>query len=519
MVDHQGEIIRWLVRPETHIGHPQMVEHLETHISHVFLAGNDVYKLKKPVKFDFLDFSTLDARERACRDELRLNRRLTHDVYLDLIALTQNARGEFGFHGTGQVVDWLVHMRRLPTAYALDALIKRGEVHREHIHRLVEVLAGFYGTLAPVAMTPEDYRSRVLGHVRGNRKTLVMLNSYLPQSTVKRIHSFQLQLLCLEPGLFDQRVKAGQIVEGHGDLRPEHICLCEPPAIFDCLEFNTDLRQIDVADELAFLIAECDFLGADWIGPTLVGLYLERSKDQVPEILWAFYKSYRACIRAKVAGLRAEQLRASPDSVVAMEARRHLEIADSYVSAWLRPIVLVVGGLAGTGKTTLADALANALGAEILRTDVIRRNLFGASSRAAPPNAGIYRAENKEQVYAELFWQAGNLHADQISVILDGTFLTKERMQRALTICSTNPRSLFLGIECVCSDEVARSRIERRLSKGQDLSDATPDIHFLQRDTREPWCETMPHIQIDTELPLESQVAEVLTWLQRLVAK
>src|SRR6185436_4356263 len=153
-------------------------------------------------------------------------------------------------------------------------------------------------------------------------------------------------------------------------------------------------RQIDVADELAFLIAECDFLRADWIGPTLVGLYLERSKDQVPEILWAFYKSYRACIRAKVAGLRAEQLRASPDSVVAIEARRHLELADSYVSTWLRPIVLVVGGLAGTGKTTLADALANALGAEILRTDVIRRNLFGASSHAAPPNAGIYRAEN-----------------------------------------------------------------------------------------------------------------------------
>lgn len=516
MADNQGAIVQWLSRSDKYMSRPQKVEHLETHISHVFLAGNDVYKLKKPVKFDFLDFSTLDARERACRDELRLNRRLAHDAYLDVVAVTQTGGGDFAFRGDGQVVDWLVHMRRLPTACALDALIERGEVHCEHIHRLVEILAEFYGTLSPLAMTPADYRNRVLLHVRGNRQALVALGNYLPQSTIKRVHCFQLQLLNLQPGLFDQRVKAGQIVEGHGDLRPEHICLCEPPAIFDCLEFSKDLRQIDVADELAFLIAECDYLGADWIGPMLVGLYLERSKDQVPEILWTFYKSYRACVRAKVAGLRAEQLGASPDAVVATEARRHLELADSYVTAWLRPVVLVVGGLAGTGKTTLADALAKVLGAEVLRTDVIRRNLFGAKSHTALPNAGIYGAENKQQVYAELFRQAGNLYADQISVILDGTFLTKELVQRALATCSSNPRSRFLGIECVCRPEIARSRIERRLVEGKDLSDATTDIHDLQRDTREPWPNSVPHMQIDTEQPLESQVAEVIAQLQRL---
>ena len=519
MADNQGAIVQWLSRPDTYMSRPQKVEHLETHISHVFLAGNDVYKLKKPVKFDFLDFSTLDARERACRDELRLNRRLAHDVYLDVTPVTRSNRGDFAFHGDGQVVDWLVHMRRLPTVYALDALIERGEVRREHIRRLIEILVEFYGTLSPVAMTPEDYRNRVLDHVRGNRQSLGALNTYLPQSTVKRVHCFQLQLLCLQPGLFDRRVKAGRIVEGHGDLRPEHICLCEPPAIFDCIEFSMDLRQIEMADELAFLIAECDFLGADWIGPVLVDLYLGRGGDQVPEILWAFYKSYRACVRAKVEGLRAEQLRASSDAVIAAEAGRHLQFADNYVTPWLRPIVLVVGGLAGTGKTTLADALAKVLGAEVLRTDVIRRDLFGVGPHAVTPNAGVYGAEAKEQVYAELFRQAGNLYADGISVILDGAFLTKELMRRALSICPNDPRALFLGIECVCRPEVAGSRIIRRLAEGQDLSDATPEIHAMQRNIREPWPESIPHIQIDTEKPLESQVAEVLARLQRLVAK
>jgi len=121
MADNQAALVQWLSQPDTHMSRPQQVEHLETHISHVFLAGNDVYKLKKPVKFDFLDFSTSEARERACREELRLNRRLAHDVYLDVMPVTQNDRGDFAFHGDGLVVDWLVHMRRLPTMNALDA--------------------------------------------------------------------------------------------------------------------------------------------------------------------------------------------------------------------------------------------------------------------------------------------------------------------------------------------------------------------------------------------------------------
>ncbi|MBA2351916.1 MAG: AAA family ATPase [Burkholderiales bacterium] len=148
-----------------------------------------------------------------------------------------------------------------------------------------------------------------------------------------------------------------------------------------------------MADELAFLAAECDFLGADWIGPRLLRAYQQQSGDQPAAELWAFYKSYRACVRAKVAALRAGQLQGEPQEAAAKEAQQHLALADKYTAPWLQPLVLAVGGLSGTGKTTLAAALTEALGAELLRTDVLRQELFGAGSHAAEADGGIYRRE------------------------------------------------------------------------------------------------------------------------------
>jgi aminoglycoside phosphotransferase family enzyme len=191
---------------------------------------------------------------------------------------------------------------------------------------------------------------------------------------VERVHGFQLQLLQLRPMIFAERVRGGRIVDGHGDLRPEHICLSDPVAIFDCIEFNPDFRRIDVADELAFLAAECDF-GRRWVGPRLLQAYRERSDDQPAAVLLDFYKAYRACVRAKVVALRADQLEGQSQEAAKEEAQRHLSLADRYVAPWLRPLVLVFGGLAGTGKTTLAMAVADALGVEVLRTDVLRQEL------------------------------------------------------------------------------------------------------------------------------------------------
>jgi hypothetical protein len=210
-------------------------------------------------------------------------------------------------------------------------------------------------------------------------------------------------------------------------LRPEHICLCEPPAIFDCLEFSQELRTVDVADELAFLAAECDFLGGEWIGPQIFSAWRAACRDEPPRVLIDFYKSYRACVRAKVAALLADQLGGSEQQKSIAEAVSRLTWADRYARPWMKPLVLVVGGLAGTGKSTLARALAEELGAELLRTDVVRQEMFAAETVAG----GKYGDAARDQVYQEMFRagrhvfvgpldRAGTLDADRAARCLAG---------------------------------------------------------------------------------------------------
>jgi aminoglycoside phosphotransferase family enzyme/predicted kinase len=506
-------IVRWLSRPGSYPHCPSGVEQIETHISQVFLAGSYVYKLKKPVKFDFLDFSTVQAREQACREEVRLNRRLAPDAYLGVVPVLRGADGAYRWSGAGEVVDWLVEMRRLPTELTLDSLHRRGKLQTNHIERLAKVLVQFYQSLRPLDVTPQQYRDRYLAHVRGNLRELVAVKHHLPRSVVERVHGFQIQLLLLQPEIFNQRVREGRIVDGHGDLRPEHICLSEPIAIFDCIEFSPDFRRIDVADELAFLVAECDFMGSDWVGPQLFAAYRDQSGDRPPAALIDFYKSYRACVRAKVAALRADQLQGPAQETAATEARRHLTLADQYAASWIRPVVLAVGGLAGTGKTTLATAIAETLGAELLRTDLIRQELFGSGPHLAQIDRGIYSPEARARAYDEMYLRATDIHADRLTIVLDGTFSTRDMLQRARQV-TTDSSSAFMAIECVCRPEIARARISSRLAEGRDASEARPEVHEIQRRRWEEWPADISQVRVNTEEPLPTQVEQVLAALR-----
>lgn len=287
---------------------PGKIEAVETHMSWVFLTPEFAYKLKKPVCYAYLDFSTLAARARNCAEEARLNQRLAPGVYLGVAALTQDGDGRVRIDGEGEVVEWLVKMRRLPLYRMLDSLIRRDAVLPEDIQRLALLLAVFYRECPPVKTRGEDYRREYEAKLGANLEVLGDPAYGLAVETVRATHARLADFAGQTPGLLASRAAQNHIVEGHGDLRPEHVCLEARPVVFDRLEFNREFRLVDAADELASLAMECERLGAAWIGDALFEAYAEATGDRPPPALRHFYMSYRASLRARLAILHTREL-------------------------------------------------------------------------------------------------------------------------------------------------------------------------------------------------------------------
>jgi len=331
----KGEIplaakIEFLRRPESYPGRVKSVKAVETHISWVFLTENHAYKLKKPVQYPILDFASLESRRRNSLAELRLNRRLAPDVYLAVVPLKSDLEGRLRLGGRGRTVDWLVKMRRLPKDRTLEDRIRRHNLRREDLASLARMLAGFYRGAIPVAMTAPSYRRRYAARIRANRNELTRRRWRLPADIVRRVTTAQIAFLAGYADLFDERIRAKRIVEGHGDLRPEHIYLGARPLVLDSLEFNRAFRVVDPADEVSFLALECERLGARRPGEYILGRYEKLTGDRIPAKLLAFYKSERACVRAKIAILHLAETGARGAAKWRRRAIRYLKLAEKY---------------------------------------------------------------------------------------------------------------------------------------------------------------------------------------------
>lgn len=291
----------FLGRPDAYPEAPSRVDAVETHMSWVFLTDSHAYKLKKPVRYDYLDFSTVEARRLDCEAEVRLNRRLAAGVYLGVVPLVLDVAGRLSLGGTGETVDWLVQMRRLPADRMLDHLIRNGAVNQPEIVQLARLLARFYAALPAEPLAPAAYRQSLAGRIEDNLRELGSPEFGLPRDVPAGLARFQLRFMQGHAEVFDQRVQAGRIVEGHGDLRPEHVCLLAEPVVIDCLEFNREFRILDPADELGYLALECERLHAPHVASWLLEGYGEASGDAPPEALLHFYQSCRAMLRAKLA--------------------------------------------------------------------------------------------------------------------------------------------------------------------------------------------------------------------------
>jgi aminoglycoside phosphotransferase family enzyme len=293
------EKIRFLRDPGAHAPGTRQVEVRETHMSWLFLTGALVYKLKKPVRYPFLDFSTQALRHHFCEEELRLNRRLTRNVYLRVVALREDRAGRLSIGGEGRAIDWLVEMRQLHEEDTLERRIETGRATRDDFVKTAQVLAGFYAAQEPQIADGGAYLDHLWQEQAVNRAILKMAQLGLAEIAAGPLAAVDAALLKLAPAI-EHRIARGLIVEGHGDLRPEHVFIGAPVQIIDCLEFNRAMRIIDPHDEVNYLALECEMLGARDARTLLCGFVAKRLGNEPEPRLLALYRAFRALLRARL---------------------------------------------------------------------------------------------------------------------------------------------------------------------------------------------------------------------------
>lgn len=325
------EKLAFLGDPRHYPGRPGSVQVIETHFAWVFLTPRHAWKLKKSLRQDAMDYRTVTSRGAGCRTELQLNRRLAPGVYLDVVPLTRRRSGELALGKPGTVVDWLVRMRRLPSARLLDQALADGTTRPADLAAVTRVLAAFFQHARRAPMTGNAYLDRLRARTRQNGRALRPPGLRLNRRRIDAAVRLQLEFVSRASALLASR--APRLVDGHGDLRPEHVCLGPPACVIDCLEFNRDLRRLDPAEEMAFLALECARLGHDVAGTELVSRYRRAMPDDVPEALMNYYMSQRALTRAKIAAwhlrdprFAAKQWRARANSYLT-DAIRHARAA------------------------------------------------------------------------------------------------------------------------------------------------------------------------------------------------
>ncbi len=311
-------------------GAGEPVELIETHMSWVLLTPRHALKLKKPVRTAWFDFTGLESRERNARQELALNRRLAPEVYLRLLALRSGPAGfalveEAHAAADGRTLDWVLQMRRLPAACMLDRLLATGQARTDDIERLGDVLMAFYRAAPRSTLDGDAYLARFSAE-RVVHAQVLLQPRFALQPAPAVLQAFDAALARLAPPL-RERAARGRLVDGHGDLRPEHVCLLDPPVVIDALEFSTALRQVDPFDELAFLGMECALAGGAWVGPQLLARAMRELDDPLPPALLAFYTGARALLRARLCAAHLLDGRPRTPAVWLPRARAYLAVA------------------------------------------------------------------------------------------------------------------------------------------------------------------------------------------------
>jgi uncharacterized protein len=469
IVADQSAVEAFLADPASYGEAGATVERVTTHCSQIFLVGERAFKLKRAVKYSYLDYSTVALREHFCRAELAINRRTAPELYLEVHAVTRNASGTLAFDGAGEVLDWVVEMRRFDERTLFDRLAEAGKLEGDTIRRLADAIAAFHGDAA--AMPDHGGAAAMARTIAMNDENLRLAAPPLERAAIDDLRAAMEACLARAAPLLEARRNGGKVRRCHGDLHLGNVCLVEGrPTLFDAIEFNDDFAGIDVLYDVAFLLMDLTARHLPELAAIAFNRYLDRTGDDEGLPALPLFMSARAGVRAHVLGTLARSATASEAARAGDRAAAYLRLARTLLAPH-PPRLIAIGGLSGSGKSSMAQALAGdflpAPGARVIRSDVVRKRLARVAAETRLPRES-YDLASAERVYAASREAARHALAAGYSVILDAAFL-REPERKAARIVAQELGVPFIGLWLEAPPDVLAHRIEQRRD---DVSDA-----------------------------------------------
>lgn len=511
-------LIEALKSPHIYPDTPSQIRLTETHISYLFFTGKFVYKVKKPVDFGFLDFTSLEKRKFFCNQEVKLNKRLSPGIYLGVEEIREE-NGRVSFGGDGKTIEYAVKMKELPAEGMVTRLISEEKLNKELIDRIALKISDFH----IVAETRSEIAefgdvSVIKKNVQENFiQTVPFIGKTLLKEQYDFISSRAINFLDHQNMIFTKRKNDQKIRDCHGDLHLGAICVDNGNIhVFDCIEFNDRFRYSDTSADIAFLTMDLEYNKHFDLSSTFLESYIKYSGD--PDVLLPhnFYKSYRAYVRGKVMSflLDEEDVLEEQKKKSVSAAKRYFGLAYSY---FMQPTLIIMAGLVGTGKSAVAASLGEATGAPVVRSDEARKRLAGIQPeehRYEDYEKGLYSEEFTDKTYTQLLNEASEILGGGRSIILDASYKSSAEREKAAALAREMGARFFI-IECVCDRQVVKERLIKRMEE-KDVSDGTWDIYIQQKMGFEEITENERRlIRIDSAKPIEENVGLVLKVIGR----
>lgn len=518
-------LLHFMMEPGSYPHAPEEVRHIQTHISHVFIAPPYVYKFKKPVDFGFLDYSTLEKRRKFCRREVQLNRRLTDGIYLGVIGIARR-EGSYAMEAADRdadldaFVEYAVKMQQLSDEYFLDSYIQDNRLTHQRLDRVADRLASFYtdqqqdedlsewGAIEKIKVnTDENFN-----------QTKRFIGQTIEREAFEAIRHYTHAYYRVHEALFQKRREEGRIVDGHGDLHLEHIYITpDKVMVYDCIEFNDRFRYGDLASDLAFLAMDLDFKGCWREQRYFVARMAEKLDDHDLERIINFYKCYRAYVKGKVKSLQSteEEVPSEERAQAADLASRYFSLSLSYALLGSDVVAVIFMGRVGTGKSTLSRKFSDMLNIKRFSSDHIRKRSMDLPLTERTPDSKrvlLYSEQVSERTYEKLGEEAAGSEAN--SVILDATYSKKANRDKLVAKLESEGRD-YVFVEARCPDETIKERLQGRENQGDVVSDARLEDFDKLSKAYEPPAEVRDShiISVSTDQSIEASVGELYTRL------